>query len=312
MNSIASKKSLIATLFLALGLSLFLKIAEADSWRSADAKLRVPQQSMAQQITFSSGVTLIKDMPYGESSKQKMDIYIPAQAKGAPVIFMVHGGAWRAGDKANKNLVTNKVNRWVTKGVIFVSVNYRLVPEVNPLEQVEDIKRALSMVQIKASEWGGDPSKIVLMGHSAGAHLVSVLATLSSKFFGLEVEPWLGVVSIDSACFNVVDVMEAKHFRFYDKAFGEDINYWVSVSPFHLLNKVRPPFLAVCSTRRNDSCSQATQFIDKASAMGGGGEVLKINRSHADANEELGSNNIYTRNVEAFLASLDESLKRVL
>ena len=312
MKLIDLKKSLSIVLFALLWLLMSFQTSKAGPFRNWVSKHHSDQQDISEKVTLPSGVNLIQDIPYGKDNKQKMDVYLPVQAQNAPVIFMVHGGAWRAGDKANKQVVTNKVNRWTTKGIIFVSVNYRLVPKVDPLEQVADIKRALSVAQKKALDWGGDPSKIVLMGHSAGAHLVSVLATLPSNAFGFEVKPWLGVISIDSACLNVVERMEAKHFRLYDKAFGNDINYWVSVSPFHLLDKVQAPFLAICSTRRNDSCSQATKYINKASSIGMSAKVLKINMSHKGTNEQLGKNNIYTKNVESFLATLDNSLKQVL
>jgi len=63
----------------------------------------------------SSGVKLLNNIPYGNDAKNKMDVYLPHDIKNAPVIFMVHGGAWRNGDKAYNSVVKNKVNRWVPK-----------------------------------------------------------------------------------------------------------------------------------------------------------------------------------------------------
>ena len=151
------------------------------------------------------------------------------------------------------------------------------------------------------------------MGHSAGAHLVSVLATSPSIAFSHGAKPWLGTVSIDTATLNLVDTMERKHFRFYDKVFGDDIGYWKSVSPFHLLQKPQAPFLAICSTQRKDgACSQAEQFVKKATSLNMQANVLKVDLSHREANANLGKDSTYTKAVESFLATLHSSVKQVL
>ena len=82
-------------------------------------------------------------MAYGNSKKQTPDVYLPDAPKNAPIIIMVHGGAWSIGDKGSSKVVTNKVNRWVSKGAIFVSVNYRLLPEADPLKQAKDVASAI-------------------------------------------------------------------------------------------------------------------------------------------------------------------------
>src|SRR6478735_6042840 len=101
------------------------------------------------------GVRVMSDVAYGDNSRQRMDVYVPAQRPtDAPIIVMVHGGAWAIGDKDMKRVYENKVRRWVPKGFIFVSVNNRLVPEANPIEQADDVARALAVVQRQASAWG--------------------------------------------------------------------------------------------------------------------------------------------------------------
>ncbi len=256
---------------------------------------------------------ILQDIPYGEDDRNKMDVYLPSHAKNAPVIFMVHGGAWRIGDKASKAVVENKVNRWVSKGLIFISINYRMLPKADPYKQATDVAKALAFAQNKSPSWGGDSSKFVLMGHSAGSHLIAMLAASPSIAFDLGVKPWLGTISIDSGALDVVEIMERKHFRFYNKAFGRDIDYWKSVSPFHLLKKAQAPFLAICSTKRkDDSCSQSIKFVDKASLLGMRASVLKVNISHRETNVELGKDPTYTMAVESFLATLDKSIKQAL
>ena len=263
--------------------------------------------------TLPQGVKVLRDIPYGNSGKQRMDVYLPRDArKQAPVIFMVHGGGWRTGDKALRAVVENKMARWVPRGFIFVSVNYRLLPEADPLQQAEDVARALATAQAQAASWGGDSSKFILMGHSAGAHLVALLGADPSKAIALGAKPWLGAVLLDSAALDVVQIMEAAHARLYDRAFGAQPTYWRSASPFHRLTASATPMLAVCSTRREDSCRQARNFAARASSLGVQIKVLEQDMSHLEINETLGKPGAYTGAVEAFMGSLDTAVMKAL
>lgn len=259
------------------------------------------------------GVKLISDIAYGQDDKQRMDVYIPVSAKGTPVIFMVHGGAWRIGDKAARGVVANKVARWVPKGIIFISANYRLLPDADPLTQAGDIILAIKKAQAEVEKWGGDPAKFILMGHSAGAHLVSLVSADPQKAYKAGAKPWLGTVSLDSAAYDIVEIMKSEHYRFYDNAFGKNPVLWKSASPFYLLSADAKPFFAVCSSKRPDSpCTQAKKFAEKGASLGIRVELSEQAMTHADINNNLGTSCLYTDVVEAFMASLDEKIKKAL
>lgn len=250
------------------------------------------------------GVRVLRDLRYGEDPRQRLDVYLPEAPRRAPVIFMVHGGAWRVGDKAMSRVVAHKVARWVPRGVLFVSTNYRLLP-TDPVSQAEDVGRALAFAQGHAAEWGGDEDAFVLMGHSAGAHLVSLLNSAPERARVLGARPWLGAVSLDTAAMDIAAVMAARHYRFYDAAFGSDPTYWKRASPLHQLAAGAPPLLAVCSSRRPDQpCRDAHAYAEAARRRGLRVEVLEQSRSHAAINGELGQPGAYTEAVERFLASL--------
>ncbi|WP_296510691.1 alpha/beta hydrolase [Rhodoferax sp.] len=257
---------------------------------------------------------VLRDVPYGNDARQKMDVYLPeGSASGAaPVIFMVHGGAWRTGDKRNSNVVDNKANRWLAKGFVFVSVNNRLLPEADPLDQVRDVARALAAAQSKAPGWGADSKQFVLMGHSAGAHLVALLA--SSPVYGPQAgaQPWLGAVLLDSAALDVAPIMKQRHFKLYDPAFGTDPDFWKAVSPLQQLHAGAKPMLAVCSTRREDSCAQAKVFSAHATSLGVKVVLLGQDMSHGDINKDLGSAGAYTLAVEQFIGGLSPALAGAL
>jgi acetyl esterase/lipase len=139
------------------------------------------------------------------------------------------------------------------------------------------------------------------MGHSAGAHLVALLAANPALAPG---SSWLGTIALDSGALDVPDIMENRHMRLYDEAFGSDPAFWREVSPLHALLPGARPMLMVCSTRRDRACRQAQDF---ARALRGGGaraEVLQQDASHRDIKLLLGTESPYTRTVQAFIDSL--------
>lgn len=255
-------------------------------------------------VALPEGIRVERDIAYGTDPSQRIDVYLPLHPVAAPVLFMVHGGAWMVGDKAASNVITNKVKCWVTKGLIMVSVNYRLSPKADPLEQANDVAKALAFAQSKAKEWGGDPARFILMGHSAGAHLVALLAADPKIAIRQGAKPWLGTVTLDSAAYDVPRIMEARHFRFYDRVFKNDPDYWRKASPIYRLSSAGAPMMLVCSSIRDDSCPQARSFARKLREKGGKVTVLPVALSHRDINHDLGLPGNYTDSVESFLRSL--------
>lgn len=252
-----------------------------------------------------AGVQVEHNVAYGSDPAQVMDIYHQQDAKDAPVIFMVHGGGWRRGDKAADGVVTNKMRHYVAKGYVFISINYRLYPAVNPVQEAGDVAKALAFAQQHAAAWGADPAKFVVMGHSAGANLVALLTAEPQLQTANGVQPWLGTVVLDSAAYNVVTIMQARHLKLYDPIFGKDQALWVASSPTLQL-KAAPAesMLLVCSSNRADSCPQANAFATKAKDLGGTVTVLPEALRHGNINANLGLPGDYTDSVDSFLHSL--------
>jgi len=252
-----------------------------------------------------AGARLERDLAYGSDPLYRLDVYHPASANDAPLIFMVHGGGWARGNKALWRVVKNKVKHWVGKGYIFVSTNYRMMPVADPVTQADDVAKALAFVQSQLKSWGGDPARVVIMGHSSGAHLVALLTADPSITARHGATPWLATVSLDSAAMNVEQVMSRRHLGLYDQAFKSNPAYWREASPtLRLAGKTVAPLLAVCSTRRLDSCPQARAFAAKAAQFGGRVEVLPVDLSHPEINAYLGAQVAYTDGVDAFLKSV--------
>ena len=286
-------------LFIFMGLSLAIQSAQADNLRE---RIRQRFEALKQA---NENTTIIRDASYGSDPLQSMDIYAPKNAKNAPVIFMVHGGAWRFGDKTSKDVVKNKVAYWLPKGLVFISANYRMLPNASVQTQADDVTQALIFAQKHASDWGGDARKFVLMGHSAGGHLVSLVSANPSKAIAQGAKPWLGTVSLDSAALDVPEIMSRTHYDMYDDAFGKDTNIWKILSPIQQLSAQAPPYLLICSTRRElDSCENAQHFADKAKSLKVKATVLSQDLSHMDINENVGLDGDYTKQIDSFIKNL--------
>ena len=260
------------------------------------------------QATIDSAIRQTTNVSYGKHPREKYDVYQPALTqKNAPIIFMVHGGAWMIGDKAHQSVVENKVNYWVAqRGYILVSINYPMLPGTPVSEQLTSVAKALGVVQEKASSLGGDKQKVILMGHSAGAHLVALLSASNALYPRYTITTPLATILLDSAVYNTPALMSAPHMHLYDRAFGTDPLYWQKLSPYHQLSTKRSPILAVCSTQRENACEQSRQFLDKASSFGTKTELVQEPMSHKDINLLLGKDLTYTKAVDDFLRSVKE------
>lgn len=278
----------------------------AERWKLAQQERWQERQSPRQS---ASDLRIWRDVPYGDHLRQRMDIYVPhAQQPIHGFILLVHGGAWRYGDKQNDRVVDNKVQRWVPLGFIVMSINYRLLPEASLLMQVQDVRHALRYGQHLAAQFHLPAERFVLMGHSAGAHLLNLVNSDPQVSLALGVQPWLGVVSLDSAVMDVPTLMQQPHLPLYDEAFGTQTALWRALSPYHQLQAGAAPSLLVCSTTRPDQpCQQAQAYAQQTQGLGNHSEVLPQALSHAEINEQLGLPNAYTQAVERFLGRLHPS-----
>jgi acetyl esterase/lipase len=298
---------LIALLFCAL----LATPASADRGHRLRDLLGGRNDNPADATPLPPGTQVLRDVHYGRDPRQAIDVYLPpGETRTArPVIVMVHGGAWRIGDKASPGVVGAKAAHWLGRGVVFVSVAYRMLPDRDALAQADDVAAALAFVQAHAREWSADPRRVVLMGHSAGAHLAALVAADPSAWRDAGVQPWLGTVALDSAALDIEAVMHRRHMPFYDAAFGASKATWAAAAPTRRLDGDAGPLLAECSTtRRDDPCAQAQAFARRAQALGVRVEVLGQAKSHADINRTLGVPGAYTEAVDRFLASLDPVL----
>ena len=296
---------LFRTGLLACVLLVALPPLAAQTFRERMRDMReASRQPAARAPTLPAGARAIRDVSYGSDPRQRFDVYLPAQPKSAPILLFVHGGGWANGNKDNPGVVENKAAYWLPKGYILVSTNYRLRPDTVPLDQARDVARALAAVQQRAPEWRGDASRVLLLGHSAGAHLAALVGASSALWHEAGATRPRGVVSLDSGALDVPLTMKNPPLqRIYDVAFGKNPADWIAASPYHQLTRDAVPMLFVCSSRRKDACPQGRAMAEKAKTLGVKMDVLPQDLSHGEVNRELGSPSAYTKTVDAFVRS---------
>lgn len=209
----------------------------------------------SREVREERGVIRIADVGYDskpgvDPQRQSLDLYLREGLTNAPVVLYVHGGSWVRGDKARALF---KPAALVPEGYLFASMNYRFRPAASLAEMAQDVATAAAWLKRHAAKYGGDGSRIALVGHSAGAHLVSAVGT-NEEFMeaaGAALADLNSVVAIDTAMYNVPLQMK-QALAAHTNAFGSEREAWMPVSPWHHVeaDKGIPPFLLLVSSGR--------------------------------------------------------------
>ena len=208
------------------------------------ALLAATAEPLRGQAPAAATVTVRTDLDYVPTAeyaakKDRLDVYAPAGATGAPVVVSIHGGALREGDKAKEAFVGHLLAR---AGFVAVVINYRLSPGVTHPAHVEDAAHAVAWARTHAAEYGGDPRKLFVIGHSAGAYLAALLA-LDPRYlaaYQMTAADLKGVVPVSA--FFYVDRTGVAPDRPKD-VWGTDVATWQAASPSAYLRKDVPPML---------------------------------------------------------------------
>lgn len=260
-------------------------------YAAKDTPLRLRRADAADAAAFPMRVA--KDIPYKTGSPlNRLDVYAPPADVNHPVLVWVHGGGWTRGDKAQ---VGAKPERFTREGYVFVSVNYRLSPTVTHPAHVQDIAAAVAWVHGNIKNHGGDPNRIFLAGHSAGAHLVALAATDERylKEVGVSLTVIKGCIPLDGGAYNLSGQADETDMRsaMLQNAFGNDPVVWKAASPvLHVsAGKGIPPFLLIHAGNRALSQAQAAELADALTKAGIAAERRHApDKNHASLNQELG------------------------
>lgn len=263
--------------------------------RSVGMTMRTLLLFLAATISAPSFAEVQQDIAYGSHQKQRLDLYAPANPTNAPVMVYMHGGAWKIGDK---RAVHKKADFFNAKGWIFISTNYRLLPDGRHPNNVDDVAKAIAWTHDNIRNGGGNPDAIFIMGHSAGAHLVALVATDERplKKAGKDLSVIKGVIPLDTQAYDIPALMEERASRVYQDVFSEDPAVWRDASPITHVAKGKniPPFL-ICYSRgmarrpNPKRPQQANAFAVKLEAAGIHAEVVDASdRDHGEINKWFG------------------------
>lgn len=192
-------------------------------------------------------VESIKNLAYrsdkdADPVKHKLDLYLPKGAKDFPILFFVHGGAWKSG---NKEIYTKLGEGFAGDGIGTVIINYRLSPKVQHPAHIEDVASAYAWVCTNIEKYGGRKDRMFACGHSAGGHLVALLAT-DEKYLKKEGRSFAdirGVIPI-SGVHEIAAITPL-----FTNVFGLDREERKDASPIAHVGKSHPPFLLLYGDR---------------------------------------------------------------
>jgi acetyl esterase/lipase len=219
------------------------------------------------------------DVAYGEGAAHSLDVYVPDPPAAAPrpLVVFWYGGRWTFGDKSDYRFVGAAL---AELGCVAVLPDYRLYPEVRLDGFMEDAARAVLWAVAHATEYGVDPARLYLMGHSSGAHMAALLA-LNPKYFaelGAPAPPVAGVIGLSGP----YDFLPLREEDLQDM-FGPPSQYELS-QPIHFVHSGAPPMLLVQGERDHTVGAFNSKNLAAALRTAGDAVTLKLypDLAHAD------------------------------
>jgi arylformamidase len=273
-------------------------------------------------VSDAHGQRVTRDIAYATASeRQVLDVYAPDGAKNLPVVFWIHGGGWQTGDKT---MVALKPKAFTDASFVFVSINHRLLPTVEMGAITRDVASALGWVYKHIATYGGDPARLLVMGHSSGGQLAALMCTDDryAKAEGFSLTMIRGCVPVDADTFDIPAIIEVAETRArvhqlplptygHRLKFGNDPAKHRDFSAVtHVArDKGIPPFLILHIAGHPDTGAQARRMANVLEAAGIPVKVVAGRETtHASINDNLGAaDDPVTKELFAFVAA---ALKR--
>ena len=219
--------------------------------------------TLARDVSVASASAAVpgkQTLSYGAATAQRLE-YWPGADAHAPLVAFVHGGGWKRGDMTMMD-GSAKLAHWHSLGYAVASIDYRLVPQATVEDEAADVAAATAFLRANAARLGFDPGRIVLVGHSAGAHLVALVGTdprwLNGA--GLTMDTVRGVVALDGAAYDVprqLEIGARLMSATYDQAFGSDPERQKQLSPTLQAARPNAPAFLVMHVQRADGIAQS-------------------------------------------------------
>lgn len=252
-------------------------------------------ERLRERMAERKGAVGMVELSYGKDPLQKLDYWKPTKT-GSPLVIFVHGGGWKRGDKRNAT-GKEQPGHYLQQGYAFASINYRLVPAATVEQQAQDVADAIAYLIGRAQSLGFDATRVVLMGHSAGAHLSALVGTDMKYLKQAELGPRTlrGVIPLDGACYDVPrQIAEGGDFMrdTYLQAFGAEKERQLALSPTNHAAAPNASAFLILHVQRVDGTAQSRALGEALKKAGTTAEVRGFDgiglRGHAEINRRLG------------------------
>ena len=232
--------------------------------------ISMPSMKVAPEVELSKDIAYCEGLEE-DAAKHKLDIYVPKGKTNVPVLFFIHGGAWKSGDRSN---YVPLGNRYVREGLITVVPSYRLAPKHPHPAQIEDVTAAFAWTVRHIAEYGGDTNRIYAAGHSAGGHLAALLSLDGGYLAKYQLSPkvlrgvlaWSGVYNLATG-------------ESQESVFGRDLQGRRAASPLFYVKAGAPPFMVTyCQWDYISLPGQAREFYQALRHAGVDAELVYVPR----------------------------------
>jgi arylformamidase len=267
---------------------VFLGYSQAELDRAYDQRVWAPDAEVTLGRCREVGarvrasVPMRADVPYGDGPDERLDVF-PTTAAGAPVHVHVHGGAWRIQGKHDASFMAPAMT---AAGMHLVAPHFTNLPACRMPDMVEQLARALGWVYAHAREFGGNPDRILLSGHSSGAHLAAVLATLDWAARGLPAD-LVKVALCVSGTYDLTPVLLSARRAYIDLTREEAER----LSPLRHVRAMRCPVIVVTGGRESpEFIRQGMAFATALREAGADVELIHVPQAdHFALNETFGT-----------------------
>ncbi len=241
--------------------------AEIEKYGNTFSASQIPglraiyKEHLAEAGNETASVT--RDILYGSHERHRLDVLQPKKpgSESMPVLVFIHGGAFVRGDKSDGIIFDNVLNYFASRGVLGINATYRLAPEYQWPAGADDIRAIVRWIRDNASEYGGDPNRIYLMGHSAGASHVATYSFIEDLQLNDGDDGVAGSILLSGTFGEGSEGSAASMLAYY----GEDRSLWAQRLPINHVEGRKIPLFVI--NAEYDQTSMAQESIGLIQAV---------------------------------------------
>ena len=199
----------------------------------------------SKRVAVSKDITYLEAGAAAKITTQKLDVYAPLKpAEPGDVFIFLHGGSWNKGKKSLYRFLGKRLAR---KDIVAVIPDYPLSPAANYNDMTLAVAKSVKWIKTNIKNYGGNPGRIFVAGHSAGGHLAALVAIRNQYFDSVGIaNPVKGAILIDAAGLDIYGFLQEQKFKdgnTFLRTFTADSVIWKEATPLYHLHRNMPPML---------------------------------------------------------------------